>query len=179
MALVGPTSYRYCGLPRHGGVLDLGRQAGHALDGMIDSSRVGVTGISLGGMTTALVSFHPQMRDSRIGAALSIAGPTNVFTKKFFDHASVPFLMLAGDIDALVPYPSNAAPVLKKIANSQLVTLAGGSHTGFAGPAAPLRWLSNPDVIGCYMVKSNIDESVEEPWFHLIGTPEPVTGARR
>ncbi|NND67453.1 MAG: hypothetical protein HKN19_07700 [Halioglobus sp.] len=148
--------------------------AGHALEGMVDQSRIGLTGISLGGMTTTLASFHPEMRDERIGAALSIAGPTAMFTKKFFTHADVPFLMLAGDIDALVPYTSNAVPVLDKVAGSELVTVTGGSHTGFAGPAAPLRWLDNPDAIGCYMVRDNVDEALEEeePWFDRIGTVE-------
>lgn len=145
---------------------------GHTLAGLIDENRIGATGISLGGLTTTLVSFHPEMRDPRIGAALSIAGPTNIFHDTFFTHAQVPFLMLAGDIDALVPFDSNAAPVITKVPGSQLVAVTGGSHTGFAGPAAPLRWLDNPDAIGCYMVKSNIDESLEDPWYHLLGTPE-------
>ena len=144
----------------------------HPLAGLVDSARIGVTGISLGGMTTTLVAYHPEMRDPRIGAALSIAGPTAIFNHRFFTHASVPFLMLAGDIDALVPYPSNAAPVPDKVPGSQLVTVAGASHTGFAGPAAPLRWLNNPDALGCYMVKNNIDQSTEEPWYNRIGTPE-------
>ena len=147
--------------------------AGHKLEGMVDPARIGATGISLGGMTTTLVAFHPEKRDERITAALSIAGPTAVFTERFFSFAQVPFLMLAGDIDALVPYPSNAAPVPEKVPGSELVTVAGASHTGFAGPAAPLRWMDNPDAIGCYMVKNNIDESVEEePWYDRIGTPE-------
>jgi len=149
-----------------------GGTAGHQLEGMVDESRVGVTGTSLGGMTTALVSFHPEMRDPRIGAALSIAGPTGLFTETFFSHAQVPFLMLAGDIDALVPHNTNAVPVIDKIEGAQLVTLVGGSHTGFSGPSAPLRWLSNPDVLACYMVKRNIEESTEEPWYELIGSPE-------
>ncbi|MEH6568118.1 MAG: hypothetical protein V7709_03515 [Halioglobus sp.] len=153
-------------------LLEHSATTGHELEGMVDGSRIGVTGISLGGMTTALVSFHPKMRDPRIGAALSIAGPTAVFTPTFFSFAHVPFLMLAGDIDALVPYATNAAPVVSKIAGSELVTIAGGSHTGFAGPAAPLRWMNNPDALGCYMVERNIEESAEEPWYELIGTPE-------
>jgi predicted dienelactone hydrolase len=121
-------------------------------------------------MTTTLVAYHPELRDSRIGAALSIAGPTAVFTERFFNNASMPFLMLAGDIDALVPYSSNAAPVLDKIPGSQLVSLQGGSHTAFAGTAGTLRWLSNPDAIGCFMVTQNIGDASEEPWHDLIGT---------
>jgi predicted dienelactone hydrolase len=152
-------------------MLSKSQTPGDPLEGMVDETRIGVTGISLGGMTTELVSFHPDMRDSRIGAALSIAGPTALFTEKFFANAAVPFLMLAGDIDALVPYATNAAPVIDKVSGSELVTIVGGSHTGFAGPAAPLRWLNNPDALGCFMVKRNIDDSEEEPWFESIGTP--------
>lgn len=143
---------------------------GHALEGLVDESRVGVTGISLGGMTTALVSFHPQMRDPRIGAALSIAGPTAVFRESFFSHAQLPFLMLAGELDAMVPYETNAKPVLMKIPGSQLVTVQGGTHTGFSGPSAPLRWLSNPDALACYMVKRNVEDAGGEPWYDLIGS---------
>lgn len=153
-------------------LLDKNATRGHVLEDLVDASRIGATGISLGGLTTTLVTFHPEMRDPRIRAALSIAGPTNIFTDTFFQHSPLPFLMLAGDIDALVPYESNAAPVVSKVPGAQLVSVAGGSHTGFAGPAAPLRWLDNPDAIGCYMVKSNIDDTLEEPWYELIGTPE-------
>ena len=146
--------------------------AGDVIEGMVDASRIGVTGISLGGMTTTLAAFHPEMHDPRIGAALSIAGPTSPFTAKFFSFVDVPFLMLAGDIDALVPYPSNAEPVPETVPGGELVTLAGGSHTGFADPAGSRRWMSNPDAIGCYMVKDNVDEDMEEPWYDLIGSVE-------
>lgn len=153
-------------------LLQQSNTTGHALEGMIDVARIGVMGISLGGMTSELLGFHPEMRDPRIGAVLSIAGPTAIFTKKFFDDASVPFLMVAGSIDALVPYASNAAPITAKVPGSQLVTLAGGSHTGFAGSAAPLRWLNNPDALGCFMVTRNIGTASDDSWFELIGTQE-------
>ena len=148
-------------------------EAGHELEGLIDGERIGVTGISLGGMTSTLVSFHPDMGDDRIGAALSIAGPTSFANAVFFSHRQVPFLMLAGDIDALVPYSSNAAPVPDIVPGSQLVTVAGASHTGFAGPAAALRWLNNADAIGCSMVQDNINASAEEDlWYEELGSVE-------
>jgi dienelactone hydrolase len=142
------------------------------LYGMVDADRIGVTGISLGGMTSTLVAYHPDMADLRIGAALSIAGPTAQFAGAFFTHRELPFLMLAGDIDALVPYRSNAAPVLEKVPGSQLVTVRNASHTGFAGPAAPLRYMSNPDALGCSVVEGNIADDMEAPWYDLLGTPE-------
>jgi predicted dienelactone hydrolase len=153
-------------------LLRQGLDQSHTLAGMIDDQRIGVTGISLGGMTSTMVAFHPTMGDPRIGASLSIAGPTAQFTAKFFESPSIPFLMLAGDIDALVPHASNAAPVLEKVPGSQLVTVTGASHTGFSGPAAALRWMDNPDALGCYMVTSNIEDDVEEPWYELLGTEE-------
>ena len=142
----------------------------HVLEGMVDGSRIGVTGISLGGLTTELVTYHPDMRDPRIGAALSIAGPTALFAPVFFERVDVPFMMLSGDIDALVPHASNAAPVLEKIRGSQLVTLVNASHTGFSGTASPLRWLNNPDALGCWIVKRNIGKAASEPWYDLIGS---------
>jgi len=144
----------------------------HALSRMVDSQRIGVTGISLGGMTSTLVAFHPAMGDRRVKAALSIAGPTAQFTDAFFRASAVPFLMLAGDIDAIVPYRYNALPVLEKVPDAQLVTVTSASHTGFAGPAASLRWMDNPDALGCYMVNRNIENDLEESWLDQLGTPE-------
>ncbi len=144
---------------------------GHLLKGMIDGTRIGAFGISLGGLTTTLLAYHPDMRDPRIGAALSIAGPTAPFTRAFFEHARVPFMMLSGDIDALVPHSSNAAPVLEKIDGAQLVTLKNASHTGFVGTTSLLRWLNNPDSIGCWIVKRYIDnEPGGSSWHDLLGS---------
>jgi hypothetical protein len=80
--------------------------------------------------------------------------------------------MLAGDIDAMVPFRSNALPVLEKVPGSQLVEVINGSHTGFAGPAASLRYMSNPDELGCFIVARNIGNDVEEFWLDRLGTPE-------
>ncbi len=142
----------------------------HVLSGLVDPTRIGVTGISLGGMTSTLVAFHPVTGDPRIAAALSIAGPTEQFTKVFFQHRAMPFLMLATDTDALVTYNNNALPVLENISGAELVTIRQASHTGFAGTAAALRWMSNPDAIGCYIVMKNIENDMENPWYDLLGT---------
>ncbi len=152
----------------------LGRSAksGNGLWRMIDERRIGVTGISLGGMTSTLVAFHPELGDDRVRAALSIAGPTRQFLPNFFTHREVPFLMLGADIDALVPFSSNAAPVLEMVPESQLVTVVNGSHTGFSGQATPLRFMSNPDALGCYIVEQNIENDNDEFWLDELGTPE-------
>ncbi len=116
----------------------------------LDGERIGVMGLSLGGLTTALVAFHPRLRDPRVRAAVSIAGPTSMFSRGFFETAPLPFLMVAGDIDAIVDYPSNARPVLERVPGGRLLTLEGGSHVGFTDVAASIfRWLDNPDSVGC------------------------------
>lgn len=144
----------------------------HRLFGLIDIDRIGVTGISLGGMTSTLVAFHPTLGDGRVSAALSIAGPTAQFKQRFFQYRRVPFLMLAGDIDAMVPFATNALPVLEKVPGARLVAVRNGSHTGFAGPAASLRYMSNPDELGCYIVARSIENDIEEFWFDRLGTRE-------
>jgi len=144
---------------------------GHVLSSHLDENRIGVTGISLGGFTTTLVSYHPTSRDPRIKAAASIAGPSSSFSETFYQHADIPFLMLAADIDALVPYDVHALPVLDRVPRSSLVTINGGTHMGFAGYSGLLRWLENADSVGCYGVLKNIDTE-EEPWHELVGTPE-------
>lgn len=153
-------------------LLALGKTSGHRLESQVDGARVGAVGLSLGGLTTTLVSFHPEWRDPRIKAAVSIAGPSFLFTADFYRHHSLPFLMLAGDIDAVVPYDLNAAPIPERVPGGELVTIAGASHAGFAGPAAILRWLDNADSIACYIVKRRVGDDIEEPWYDLIGPPE-------
>jgi predicted dienelactone hydrolase len=127
------------------------------LFGTIDSKRIAVAGVSLGGLTSTLAAFDRRLRDPRIAAAVSIAGPAYMFTPRFFEASTVPFLMVAGDADAIVPYARNAQRIPDIDPGSVLVTLAGASHTGFAGPAATLlRFYRNPDVLGCREVRKGL-----------------------
>jgi predicted dienelactone hydrolase len=147
---------------------------GDALYGRIDPARIGVTGISLGGMTTMMTAYHPRWHDKRIAAAISLAGPSEMFGPAFFAHRQVPFMMVASPIDAMVSYDRNAAPVPELIDGAWLVSIQGGSHTGFSAPASYLRWLDNPDSLGCYVVEQSLAEAGEDEdtWYHLFGTPQ-------
>jgi predicted dienelactone hydrolase len=144
-----------------------------AFAGRIDAGRIAIAGLSLGGMTTELAAFHPRMRDPRIKAAISVAGPLQFFDRRFFEHAAVPFMMIAGDIDAMVPYEDNARPVLERIDDAWLVSIRGASHTGFADQASMLRLLDNPDSIGCFMVRDRIPERTDDTTlFDLLGSED-------
>lgn len=140
-----------------------------ALAGRVDGDRIGVMGISLGGLTATLTGYHPQLSDARVGAVLSIAGPTAFFKPEFFRLRSPAFLMLAGAADALVPWASNARPVPEKVPGGLLLTLAGGSHTGFSHGTSLLRWMRNTDAVGCWSVQRNLDLEDDTDWSSLLG----------
>lgn len=123
------------------------------LHNTIDAKKIAVAGVSLGGMTSTLVTFHRKVRDPRITAAISIAGPANMFTADFFTSTNTPFMMIAGDGDAIIPFDKNAAPISQKDPGSILVNLKNASHAGFAQPASTfMRFMANPDTLGCRQV---------------------------
>ncbi len=139
--------------------------------GRIDPNRIALFGVSLGGMTTTLATFHPTLGDPRIKAAASVGGPTSMFSEIFFEHAEVPFLMLATTYDAMVPYETNAADLLVRAPDTTLVTLEGGSHTAFANLADPwMSWMRNPDSLGCSAISKNIPE--DRSFLELLGGAE-------
>lgn len=150
----------------------------HPLWGKIDPERVGATGISLGGMTSTLVGFDPKRMDTRVKAVASVAGPSMMFGPSWFAHRHLPFLMVATPTDAIVNYEDNARPILHNVSGALLLTIDNASHTGFANPARYMRWMRNPDLIGCAVVMHNLVKpsagaSVDDSsWYHLIGSRE-------
>ncbi|MFV2090924.1 MAG: alpha/beta hydrolase family protein, partial [Pseudomonadales bacterium] len=69
--------------------------------GEIDQMRIGVMGLSLGGLTSTLVAYHPRWRDKRIRAVISIAGPASMFTRRVFLDSTAPLLVIAGTEGAI------------------------------------------------------------------------------
>jgi len=139
-------------------MLALDADPGSKFTGTIDSGRIGAAGLSLGGLTTTLTAFHPTLRDPRVRAAVPIAGPGCFFGPSFYQNADVPLMMVDGSIDAIVPYQENAVFGFGEArAPKYLVTLAGGSHTGFSGAASLLfESLDNPDDVGCNALGGNL-----------------------
>jgi dienelactone hydrolase len=142
--------------------------------GRIDTDRIGALGLSLGGLTTTLAAFHPRLRDPRLRAALSIAGPGALFGARFFATAELPFLMIAGTADAIVDYAANAEPIPRRIRRGGLLSIRGASHAGFAALADgfPLRLLGNPDRLGCWALRGNLEARRGENPFAKLGGPE-------
>lgn len=146
------------------------------LHNTIEPNKIAVAGVSLGGLTSTLVTFHRKFRDPRIAAAISVAGPGSMFTADFFAGTDVPFLMIFGGGDAIVPPDDNATPVLHMYPDSILVTLADASHAGFAQPSSTLmRFIKNPDSVGCRAVRKGLGDDLaghNEGFMSLLGGVE-------
>ncbi|MBT8151429.1 MAG: hypothetical protein KJO62_08495 [Gammaproteobacteria bacterium] len=138
----------------------------------IDPARVAAAGLSLGGLTTKLAAFHPRNADKRIATAISIAGPSYPFAKRFYSERTIPFMMIATPQDAMVSYEDNAANMLDKVSGAILVTIDGASHAGFSAMARWLRWFDNPDSLGCDALMKNVDLEADISWYDLLGGPE-------
>src|SRR5205814_10367053 len=125
----------------------------------VDRKRLGVTGLSLGGGTTLLVTYHPRLRDRRIRAALPVAPTGCFFGDRFYRSTARPaLLVLQGDQDLLVPLATNGARVFAHARSPRtLVTLVHGTHTAFVtyftGSAT-----ESYDRIGCAVVSGVAQE---------------------
>ncbi len=156
-------------------LLEWNDTTGHYLSGRIDPNRIGLIGHSLGGMTTTLAAYHRRLRDPRVGAAISLAGPLEMFNRSLFQNSDLPFMMVAGDIDAMVSYERNGALLPERVNNSHLVTIAKASHTGFVDQARWLRLLDNADSLGCLIVGDRVNETLDSTsaqLFPLLGTAD-------
>jgi predicted dienelactone hydrolase len=120
----------------------------------VDTSHIGVSGLSLGGLTTLLSTFHPRLRDARIAAALAMAAPSCMLQPAFFAK-SVPVLFLHGDADLIVPIDANSNRVFPYVQDPrELVTLHTASHTGFSGFASLFDATMHYDKVGCMVLGS-------------------------
>jgi predicted dienelactone hydrolase len=109
------------------------RDPNSPLYGSIDENRIGVVGLSLGGMTASLVSFHPRLLDPRVKLAATLAGPGAMFSKAFYENHDIPLLAVHGQLDAIVDYETNALATLERAGpRARLVSILGGTHVGFA-----------------------------------------------
>jgi fermentation-respiration switch protein FrsA (DUF1100 family) len=117
-----------------GAVLSDSHLSTGTLSGLVDPKEVGAAGHSNGAVTTLGLVANTCCQDSRVKAAIVMAGTTEGFPPGHYDFSKTPPLLLVhGTADQLIPYRS--APLIYNQARGPkgLLTIEGGSHGGAAG----------------------------------------------
>lgn len=129
------------------------------LAGAVDGDFVAVAGLSLGGLTTALVGLHPAVADPRIDAIVPVAPATCSLGVEIFDAPNPPMLIIHGDGDAVLAFEEQAVPLFERSSGPRwLARLVGGTHTGFPDLTAELfDGLEHADSVGCGTIEGAID----------------------
>ncbi len=156
-------------------VLAWNATAGHRLEGVVDAESIGLTGLSLGGLTTLLTSYHPELRDPRIDAAAPIASPSDFFAREFYENARVPLLFILSELDAIVDFEASGEVAYENAGTPlYFVRFFAASHTGWSGLAASIfENLPNADSIGCAALGGQLPDDPEDDTFlDLLGGPE-------
>lgn len=143
-------------------LLAMSSDPGSTLPGALDVTRIGASGLSLGGLTTLLVTFHKGLREPRIEAALPMAPPGCFFTSRFFSTVRVPLLVMHGDSDQLVPFRQSGKRVFHRARRPRhLVGIRNGSHTGFTSFASRLPTTVHYDVVGCSALEPELGSDTQ------------------
>jgi dienelactone hydrolase len=109
-------------------VLAASRTAGDSLDAKVDTARLGVAGLSLGGATTYGLVYNDCCRDNRFIAAEVLSGALLPLPHDYDLSRSIPILIMHGDHDLSLAY-SGAVDAFARAAGPKVfVTLIGGSH---------------------------------------------------
>jgi predicted dienelactone hydrolase len=131
------------------------------LANILDTTHLGVAGLSLGGGTTLISVYHPVLHLPDVQAAVAFAPLSCAFGEAMYVRA-VPTLILSGGSDMLVPFDTiSARPQEWAPAPLQVANLVGGTHTGFLGIDNPDA--NNTDELGCSAVQSAIGGSTFDP----------------
>ncbi|MFT5571931.1 MAG: dienelactone hydrolase [Cryomorphaceae bacterium] len=150
-------------------LLELDQDAKSPLHKRIDTEKIGAMGLSLGGLTTALVSFHPDLKDDRIDAMAAFAPPLEAFSAEFFATNDLPSLVISGSQDKIVPESVNATEIQAMHPNGLFLSVEGGTHLGFANVGSWLRMTESPDNLGCTLIDYNLEKlTLPESWSEVI-----------
>jgi predicted dienelactone hydrolase len=118
---------------------------------VIDPHRIGMLGLSNGGLATYLTTFDRELREPRIRIAVTLAGGGgDQFQPLFYDFAwPKPLLIIHGTADALIPYEAVSGAVFER-SNWPVrrLTLVGGSHIGYS-EGIPVFPGTHPDFLAC------------------------------
>ena len=132
------------------------------LAGGVDRKRIGAQGLSLGGLTTLLVTYNPTLRDRRIRAAFAMAPASCELGRKTL-APTPPLLLIDGTQDLITPIDQNAGRTFMRGRMPRtLVTLTGATHTAFTGLIMADSSVNYDAAIGCSFVASITQQQVDD-----------------
>jgi fermentation-respiration switch protein FrsA (DUF1100 family) len=106
-------------------------EPGNQFEGAIDETTIGLTGHSLGGLTTILATFGP-LADSRVKAAAPLAPVSCLVGSQNYEGSHTPLLVISGSDDQVVAFGSARQAYDAANPPKYLLTLLGGNHMRFA-----------------------------------------------
>jgi poly(3-hydroxybutyrate) depolymerase len=109
-------------------LLAMSARPGTVLSHKVDASRVGVSGLSLGGATTYGVAFNSCCRDLHIRAAIIMSGIKLPFGNGTYHFAGTPVLIFHGTADPVIHYSTAPPAYAAAAAPKYFVTLIGAGH---------------------------------------------------
>lgn len=112
-------------------MLAFSEQSGHRLEGAVDPEEIGMTGHSLGALTTMMAIYGAE-RDDRIKAALPMSTVGCFLPDGFGGDTSVPILAVVGTDDLITPPVTADRGYEGANAPRYLVHIRGADHTRFA-----------------------------------------------
>jgi dienelactone hydrolase len=111
--------------------LNFSDEPGNLLQGAIDETAIGLTGHSLGGLTTILATFGP-LADPRVKAAAPLAAPACLVGSQAYEDSHIPLLVIGGSDDQVVYFQSIRQAYDAANSPKYLLTLLSGNHMCFA-----------------------------------------------
>jgi dienelactone hydrolase len=99
------------------------------LAGLVDDTRVGIAGHSLGGAAVYGAAANTCCRDTRVDAVIALSAIRLDFASGESVPSELPLLAIHGTIDAALPYDVGRAPYDAWAGPKWLLTLEGGSHS--------------------------------------------------
>lgn len=114
------------------------------LQGLVAADKIAVAGHSDGGNTAAATAYNACCTDTRVKAAVILAGEKNFFPDTWFTTPGPPFLGIHSDKDEVTPYQNGRSIYTGAGPPKYFVTVQGGNHQDpFMGgtqtpPATPL-----------------------------------------
>jgi len=110
--------------------LAFSEEPGNTFEGAVDETAIGLTGHSLGGLTTILATFGP-LADPRVKAAAPISAPACLVGAETYEGSDTPVLVIGGTDDQVVSFESIRQTYDAANPPKYLLALLGGNHLRF------------------------------------------------